>query len=122
MTRIPRPILTDDDVKHRADDALKQRVALNREAHRAWLNTWVNDTGESTPLQGVPNETLCAHVCRLVDARRRQMDDELLTLVQSDEFETKHIRRSMKELTFGPRMKALLSECERRGISIDKTR
>lgn len=101
---------------------LKKIAARQKEESRVSKEKWLDENGKFKPLDEVPNEILGSHVRRLVAARRRQMDDELYNQVESDEFDPKAVRKSLKKLTFGPRMKALLRECARRGIPIHTER
>lgn len=114
MARIIQATQTKDDLRKIADRK-QQEERVSREK-------WLDENGNVTELTVVPAEVLRNHVQRLVDARRRQMDDALLRLVDSDEFEFLGVRESLTTLTLGLRMQALLRECNRRGIPINTKR
>ncbi len=106
----------------RTEEDLRKIAARKQQEERVSREKWLDNNGNVTELTDVPAEVLCSHVQRLVDARRRQIDDELLNLVEGDEFEFQSAWKALTEMTFGSRMTALIRECERRGIPINTKR
>ncbi len=83
---------------------------------------WPDTNGNPVNMTALTNEQLLSNTQRLVDSHRRFLDDCLKQIAEGDEFEVSVYHMYNTVMTFTGRIKAMIDECQSRGLALNINR